>query len=47
MLLTPRAVFFLKSKIKMEYALRLGKYAQWYGEWTWWVELYKRTHKWH
>jgi hypothetical protein len=26
---------------------QLGKYAEWYGEMTWWYELYERVRKWH
>jgi len=27
--------------------VKLGAYVKWYGERTWWLELYERVRKWH
>lgn len=31
----------------VELAIDLGRYVEWYGNWTWWQTLYQRTQLWH
>ena len=33
--------------MELELSIRLGRYAQWYGERTWFLEFYERIRKWH
>ena len=25
----------------------LGRYVEWFGNWTWWLDLYAQTLRWH
>jgi hypothetical protein len=30
-----------------DYSFQLGRYVEWYGERTWWLEFYERVRRWH